>query len=73
MIKIGNSSLVRTAFALALLALTGQAQAVTEIQWWHSMTGALGDRVNDIAKRFNDEPEGLQGRAGVQGQLRRNR
>jgi sn-glycerol 3-phosphate transport system substrate-binding protein len=54
MIKIGNSSLVRAALALVLLALTGQAQAVTEVQWWHSMTGALNDRVNDIAKRFND-------------------
>ncbi|HUR87584.1 MAG TPA: sn-glycerol-3-phosphate ABC transporter substrate-binding protein UgpB [Ramlibacter sp.] len=30
------------------------AQAVTEIQWWHSMTGALGDRVNEIATGFND-------------------
>ncbi len=29
------------------------AQAATEIQWWHSMTGALGDRVNDIANKFN--------------------
>ena len=29
------------------------AQAQTEIQWWHSMTGALGDRVNDIANKFN--------------------
>src|SRR6185295_8823770 len=54
MIKIGNSSLVRAALALALLALTGQAQAVTEVQWWHSMTGALNDRLNDIAKRFNE-------------------
>jgi sn-glycerol 3-phosphate transport system substrate-binding protein len=54
MIKIGNSSLVRAAFALALLALAGQAQAVTEVQWWHSMTGALNDRLNDIAKRFNE-------------------
>ena len=31
----------------------GGAQAATEIQWWHSMTGALGDRVNDIANKFN--------------------
>ena len=54
MLKIGNSSLVRAALALALLALAGQAQAVTEIQWWHSMTGALNDRLNDIAKRFNE-------------------
>ena len=31
----------------------GGAQAATEIQWWHSMTGALGDQVNDIANKFN--------------------
>jgi len=37
-----------TAFALA-----APASAVTEIQWWHAMTGALGDRINDIAKDFN--------------------
>jgi sn-glycerol 3-phosphate transport system substrate-binding protein len=29
------------------------AQAATDIQWWHSMTGALNDRVNDIANGFN--------------------
>jgi sn-glycerol 3-phosphate transport system substrate-binding protein len=29
------------------------AQAQTEIQWWHSMTGALNDRVNEIANGFN--------------------
>src|SRR5688572_7844898 len=27
--------------------------AQTEIQWWHSMTGALGDKVNEIANGFN--------------------
>ena len=40
-----------TACALALIATTAQAQ--TEIQWWHSMGGALGDRVNDLANKFN--------------------
>ena len=29
------------------------AHAQTDIQWWHSMTGALGDRVNEIATGFN--------------------
>jgi len=24
-----------------------------EIQWWHSMQGALGERVNDFANKFN--------------------
>lgn len=36
---------------LACLSLTVQAQ--TEIQWWHSMPGALGEWVNDLAKDFN--------------------
>ena len=29
------------------------AQAQTEIQWWHSMGGALGERLNDLAGKFN--------------------
>lgn len=29
------------------------AEALTEIQWWHSMTGALNDRLNSLADRFN--------------------
>ncbi len=40
-----------TALALGLASLSAQAQ--TEIQWWHSMGGALGEWVNDHAKDFN--------------------
>ena len=36
----------------ALLALPAHAQ--TEIQWWHAMSGPLGDWVNDLAKQYND-------------------
>lgn len=32
----------------------GVARAATEIQWWHSMTGALGDRMSEIASGFNN-------------------
>jgi sn-glycerol 3-phosphate transport system substrate-binding protein len=46
--------LARTVVAVALLGLAAQAQAVTEIQWWHAMGGANNDRVNALAKRFND-------------------
>lgn len=44
-----------TALAFASLAALGatNAQAQTEIQWWHSMGGALGEWVNDLAKDFN--------------------
>jgi sn-glycerol 3-phosphate transport system substrate-binding protein len=41
------------AVAVACAFGAGGAQAATEIQWWHSMTGALGDRVNEIATKFN--------------------
>ncbi len=29
------------------------ALAATEIQWWHAMGGALGERVNEITENFN--------------------
>lgn len=35
------------------IAVSGSAFAATEIQFWHAMTGALGDRVGSIAERFN--------------------
>jgi len=38
--------------SLAMLAAT-LAQAQTEIQFWHSMGGALGDKVNELAANFN--------------------
>ena len=37
----------------ALFCLATQAHAVTEIQWWHSMTGKLNDKVNELAEKFN--------------------
>jgi len=36
----------------ATMALPAQAQ--TEIQWWHAMSGPLGEWVNDLAKQYND-------------------
>ncbi len=45
---------LRAVFASALLGLAAQAHAVTEIQWWHAMTGANNDRVNALAKKFSD-------------------
>src|SRR5271170_4287062 len=44
---------VRAAMVAALFGLATQAQAVTEIQWWHSMTGKLTDKVNELAEKFN--------------------
>jgi sn-glycerol 3-phosphate transport system substrate-binding protein len=38
------------AFAAAVAA---PAQAQIEIQWWHSMGGALGEKLNALADKFN--------------------
>ncbi|MEN9538808.1 MAG: sn-glycerol-3-phosphate-binding periplasmic protein UgpB precursor [Pseudomonadota bacterium] len=35
------------------LSISFATHAQTEIQWWHSMGGALGEWVNDLAKDFN--------------------
>jgi sn-glycerol 3-phosphate transport system substrate-binding protein len=48
------SGFVRAAVAVAMFGAAVSASAQTEIQFWHSMTGALGDRVSDLSKRFNE-------------------
>ncbi len=45
--------LMHLVVALALVCATTAANAVTEIQWWHSMTGALNTKVDSIADKFN--------------------
>jgi sn-glycerol 3-phosphate transport system substrate-binding protein len=40
------------AFA-AVLGVAAPAHAVTDIPWWHAMTAANNDWVNDLAKDFN--------------------
>ncbi|HET9206983.1 MAG TPA: sn-glycerol-3-phosphate ABC transporter substrate-binding protein UgpB [Burkholderiaceae bacterium] len=44
---------VWSASIVAGFALATPAQAQVEVQWWHSMGGALGEWVNDLAKDFN--------------------
>jgi len=44
--------LTLSALTLGLASLSAQAQ--TEVQWWHSMGGALGEWVNDLAKDYNN-------------------
>src|SRR5512147_1208392 len=39
--------------SLSLIALAPQAHAITEIQWWHAMTGANNDVVVKLAEEFN--------------------
>src|SRR5690554_1912246 len=36
-----------------LIAGIGSAQAATEITFWHSMEGALGERVSELVQGFN--------------------
>lgn len=38
---------------LVLGVAVTSAQAVVEVQWWHAMGGALGERVDDICAGFN--------------------
>jgi sn-glycerol 3-phosphate transport system substrate-binding protein len=47
-----NLRLLAVALA-ATGAFAAPAQAQKEINWWHSMGGALGERVNEIAAGFN--------------------
>lgn len=54
-----TGKLARAVFALlagtAICATAGGALAADriEIQWWHAMGGALGDKVNEIVSNFN--------------------
>lgn len=47
-----STSLALVSFAVAA-CFAAPAQAQVEVQWWHSMGGALGEWVNDLAKDFN--------------------
>src|SRR5258707_10391637 len=48
---------MRTEIGSAVLAgaalLSGTVRAQTEIHWWHSMQGALNDKLNELASGFN--------------------
>jgi sn-glycerol 3-phosphate transport system substrate-binding protein len=46
-----NRKTTIAALALGLAATAAQAQ--TELHFWHSMGGALGDKVNELANKFN--------------------
>ncbi len=41
--------------SLAGILASAPALAATDIQFWHSMEGALGERVNELVKAFNDK------------------
>jgi sn-glycerol 3-phosphate transport system substrate-binding protein len=55
-----NVSIVKSAFRFLQLAalagaigLSSPAQAVTDINWWHAMSGELGKQVEKLAADFN--------------------
>jgi sn-glycerol 3-phosphate transport system substrate-binding protein len=46
---------VRKILAVSVLATASStAMAQVEIQWWHSMSGQLGEWINGLAKGYND-------------------
>lgn len=59
----------RLALAAALVAAfaSASAHAATEIQFWHSMEGALGDRVNGLVEEFNKQNPDYQVKAIYKG------
>lgn len=42
-----------TGMAVAAALMSTGAHAKTEVEWWHAMGGALGQKVNEIAANFN--------------------
>ena len=51
---MGLHRIIAVCVATAIGAAAASAQAATEIHWWHAMGGALGERVGNIAKGFNE-------------------
>ena len=49
-IRLTSAALAATLFAAPLLP----AHAQTEVQWWHAMSGPLGQWVDDLAKQYNE-------------------
>ena len=48
-----NFKILQAVSAAALIAGATPALAQTEIQWWHAMGGALGEKVDEIAAGYN--------------------
>jgi sn-glycerol 3-phosphate transport system substrate-binding protein len=62
-----RSNLKALLAAGTLASMTGSAFAVTEITWWHSMQGALGERVAGLADQFNKSQSEYQVNAVFKG------
>jgi len=57
---MATQRLALTAAALIAALAGSAAHAATDIQWWHSMEGALGERVNELANEFNKSQSDYQ-------------
>jgi len=63
-----RSHRIALTFAAVMAAFAGaSAQAATEITFWHSMEGALGDRVNGLVEEFNKKNPDYQVKAVYKG------
>ncbi len=51
------------AVCLFIGVFSSEAAAKTEVVWWHAMGGFLGERVNDITKKFNESQKDYEVRA----------
>jgi sn-glycerol 3-phosphate transport system substrate-binding protein len=60
---------LRVAALTALVLATSPAAALakTEIQWWHAMQGVLGERVVEIANKFNASQKDYEVKAVFKG------
>ncbi|WP_394181619.1 sn-glycerol-3-phosphate ABC transporter substrate-binding protein UgpB [Marinomonas posidonica] len=48
---------LKLASAVIGLSIASSGFAATDIEWWHAMGGANGEKVNEIAKAFNDSQD----------------
>jgi sn-glycerol 3-phosphate transport system substrate-binding protein len=56
-----SDRIVRAAAVVLAIGLgASAAEAATEIQWWHAMGGALGEKVQEIARSFNEQQDEYQ-------------
>jgi len=62
-----RSFLTMAIAALALLSGAADAQAKTEIQFWHAMDGQLGEAVDGLVKQFNQSQGEIEVKAVYQG------
>jgi sn-glycerol 3-phosphate transport system substrate-binding protein len=42
------------------MSIASSGFAATEVEWWHAMGGANGEKVNEIAKGFNDSQDAYE-------------